>query len=207
MDAGTKLADKLNKYKDDKNVIILGLPRGGVPVALEVAKALGTDLDVFVVRKVGAPYNEEFAMGAVAQDGGLYIDTATVHMLRVSDVDMDQLIAKKKKEVDERVKKFRGTTPPLRLEGRTVILVDDGVATGSTMKAAINVLNSMKLKKLVVAVPVAPPSTIHELRQVADEVICLYQDEGFMAVGQYYMDFGQVEDTEVISILREYARQ
>lgn len=206
-EAGIKLAGQLAKYKDDKDVIILGLPRGGLPVALEVAKAIDAPLDVFVVRKVGAPYNEEFAMGAVAQDGGIYMDDSVVDMLRVSEDTLNKLIEKKRKEVDERVKKFRGSRPPLKLKGKTVILVDDGVATGSTMKAAIKVLNSLELKKLVVAVPVAPPSTIHELKAMANEMICLYQDDGFMAVGQYYIDFGQVEDSEVVAILEGYHKK
>lgn len=203
-EAGAKLAHHLIRYRGGKDTIVLGLPRGGVPVAFEVANALGVSLDVFVVRKVGAPYNEEFAMGAVAQDGGLYIDSSVVDMLRVSEEALHKLIEKKNKEVKERVSRFRGGRPPLELSEKTVILVDDGVATGSTMKAAIKVLNSMRLKTLVVAVPVAPPSTIRELKEMADEVICLYQDEGFMAVGQYYIDFGQVEDSEVIAILDGY---
>lgn len=135
------------------------------------------------------------------------MDDSVVNMLRVSEATLDKLIEKKKKEVDERVRRFRGEHPPLKLSEKTVILVDDGVATGSTMKAAIKVLNSMKLRKLVVAVPVAPPSTIRELKDMADEVICLYQDEGFMAVGQYYIDFGQVEDSEVVAILEGYNKK
>lgn len=204
--AGRKLAEALSKRKKIENGVVLGLPRGGVPVALEVARILHLELDVFVVRKVGAPYNEEFAMGAVAQDGGLFLDKNTLAMLRLSEQDLKPLIEKKKREVEERIKKFRGGRPPLVLKEKTVILVDDGVATGSTMKAAIQVLKNQPIHSLIVAVPVGPPSTIAELRSLADEVICLYEDINFMAVGQYYADFTQVEDDEVAVMMKEFSK-
>lgn len=205
--AGKKLAEALIKHRKIENGIVLGLPRGGVPVAREIAGTLNLDLDVFVVRKVGAPYNEEFAMGAVAQDGGLFLDRSTLAMLRLSEEDLKPLIEEKKKEVEERIRKFRGGRPPLVLKDRTVLLIDDGVATGSTMKAAIQVLKSQPIKTLIVAIPVGPPSTVAELRSMADEVICLYEDINFMAVGQYYADFTQVEDDEVTEILNDYKRR
>lgn len=202
--AGRKLAEALKKHHPIENGIVLGLPRGGVPVAAEVATAMGVDLDVFVVRKLGAPFNEEFAMGAVAQDGGLFLDQPTLAMLRLSEKEIKPLIEKKRREVEERIRKFRGGRPPLDLKNKTVILVDDGVATGSTMKAAVLVLKNQPIRSLIVAIPVGPPSTVAELRVMADEVICLYEDEGFMAVGQYYADFTQVEDEEVARIMREF---
>lgn len=199
-----KLTQALNKYKDHKGVVVLGLPRGGIPVAYEVANGLNADMDVFVVRKVGAPYNEEFAIGAVAQGGGVYLDKETSKILGIPDEAVKKIIEKKLKEVDERVKRFAGGLSRIALKGKTLILVDDGVATGATMKAAIEVLRQKQPKSLVVAIPVAPPSTVVELRDVADEVVCLYEDGGFMAVGQYYSDFTQVEDDEVLQILEKF---
>lgn len=203
-EAGIKLAQALSKYKDRKGVIVLGLPRGGIPVAYEVAKGLNADMDVFVVRKVGAPYNEEFAIGAVAQDGGVYLDRETIKMLRIPDEVVKKIVDKKLREVDERVKRFSGGFSRPEIKGKTFILVDDGVATGATMKAAIEVLRQKQPKSLVVAIPVSPPSTVLELRDMADEVVCLYEDGGFMAVGQYYSDFAQVEDDEVVQILKKF---
>lgn len=203
-EAGMKLTQALNKYKDHKGVVVLGLPRGGIPVAYEVANGLNADMDVFVVRKVGAPYNEEFAIGAVAQGGGVYLDKETSKILGIPDEAVKKIIEKKLKEVDERVKRFAGGLSRIALKGKTLILVDDGVATGATMKAAIEVLRQKQPKSLVVAIPVAPPSTVVELRDVADEVVCLYEDGGFMAVGQYYSDFTQVEDDEVLQILEKF---
>lgn len=198
------MAQALSKYKDRKGVIVLGLPRGGIPVAYEVAKGLNADMDVFVVRKVGAPYNEEFAIGAVAQDGGVYLDRETIKMLRIPDEVVKKIVDKKLREVDERVKRFSGGFSRPEIKGKTFILVDDGVATGATMKAAIEVLRQKQPKSLVVAIPVSPPSTVLELRDMADEVVCLYEDAGFMAVGQYYSDFAQVEDDEVVQILKKF---
>lgn len=203
-EAGIKLTQALSKYKDRKGVIVLGLPRGGIPVAYEVAKGLNADMDVFVVRKVGAPYNEEFAIGAVAQDGGVYLDRETIKMLRIPDEAVKKIVDKKLREVDERVKRFAGGFSHPEIKGKTFILVDDGVATGATMKAAIEVLRQKQPKSLVVAIPVSPPSTVLELRDMADEVVCLYEDGGFMAVGQYYSDFAQVEDDEVVQILKKF---
>jgi putative phosphoribosyl transferase len=203
-EAGIKLTQALSKYKDQKGVIVLGLPRGGIPVAYEVAKGLNADMDVFVVRKVGAPYNEEFAIGAVAQDGGVYLDRETIKMLRIPDEVVKKIVDKKLKEVNERVKRFTGGFSHPEIKGKTFILVDDGVATGATMKAAIEVLRQKQPKSLVVAIPVSPPSTVLELRDMADEVVCLYEDGGFMAVGQYYSDFAQVEDDEVVQILKKF---
>ncbi len=203
-EAGIKLVHALSKYKDRKGVIVLGLPRGGIPVAYEVAKGLNADMDVFVVRKVGAPYNEEFAIGAVAQDGGVYLDRETIKMLRIPDEAVKKIVDKKLREVDERVKRFAGGFSHPEIKEKTIILVDDGVATGATMKAAIEVLRQKQPKSLVVAIPVSPPSTVLELRDMADEVVCLYEDSGFMAVGQYYSDFTQVEDDEVVQILKKF---
>jgi putative phosphoribosyl transferase len=206
VDAGRRLASRLGTYRNRKDVIVLGIPRGGVPVAFEVAAALGTPLDVFVSRKLGVPGQEELAFGAIASGGVRILDREITEAAGISDAEVERITANVRKEVERREKVYRGGRQPLVVQGQTVILVDDGIATGSSMRAAINALRQMKPVRLVVAVPVAPRSTCNRLRQEVDELICVQTPEDFMAIGQFYEDFSQVADEEVTSLLRRAAQ-
>ena len=200
-DAGRKLANQLGAYANRKDVIVFGIPRGGVPVAFEVAASLHAPLDVFVSRKLGVPGQEELAFGAIASGGVRILDAEIVEAAGVSDVEIEQITASVKKELERRERLYRGDRPPLKVEGSTVILVDDGIATGSSMLAAISALHQMKPARLVVAVPVAPVSTCNRLRREVDQLLCVYMPETFFAIGQFYDDFSQVTDQEVIDLL------
>lgn len=200
-EAGTQLAERLHFYHKAPKTIVIGLPRGGVVVASVIAKKLQLPLDVIVPRKIGAPHNPELAIGAIAGDVTL-LDSNLIADLSVSPAYLDQAIAKERKEAERRLSLFRKNKPPQNLAGLTILLIDDGIATGSTMRASIAYLKKIKVKKIVVAVPVGPPDTIADLNKLADEVICLYTPSSFMAVGQFYIDFPQTEDTEVISLLK-----
>jgi len=200
-DAGRKLANQLGEYANRKDVIVLGIPRGGVPVAFEVAASLHAPLDVFVSRKLGVPGQEELAFGAIASGGVRILDAEIVEAAGVSDVEIEQITASVKKELERRERLYRGDRPPLKVEGSTVILVDDGIATGSSMLAAISALHQMKPARLVVAVPVAPVSTCNRLRREVDQLLCVYMPETFFAIGQFYDDFSQVTDEEVTDLL------
>lgn len=202
--AGRWLATALEPYRDP-HVIVLALPRGGVPVAYEVAHALGAPLDVLVVRKVGAPGNPELAIGAVAPDVTL-IDHETVSLLGVSDAYVAEASRRARDEVREGVERFRGTTPWPDLGHRTVIVVDDGIATGATAGAAARAVRQLGAGKVVVAAPVCSRQAAHALRTVADDVVCLYKPEPFAAVGYWYVDFTQTTDEEVRDLV-ERARQ
>lgn len=198
-DAGRQLAEKLRKYSG-ANSILLAIPRGGVTVAYEISKELKIPVDVIIVRKVGHPYNPEYALGAVGVDGS-FIHTA--HVQGVSQEYIDSMVREKQSEAKERYLELRGDKPPIDLKDKIAILVDDGVATGSTMLMAVMLVKEKNPKKIVIAVPVAPPDTIKQLEKVADEVINLLAPYGFMAIGQYYRDFSQVSTEEAKRMLEE----
>ncbi len=205
-DAGRRLAQQVGTYAGDKKVIVLGIPRGGVPVAFEVAMALTAPLDVFVSRKIGVPEQEELAFGAIASGGVRILDPEIVEVVGVSDLEIERITARERKELERRERSFRGTRPPLHVEGLTVILVDDGIATGSSMRAAVCALRHMKPARLVIAVPVAPASTCARLKKEVDELVCTYMPESFYAIGAFYDDFSQVTDEEVRELLHRAAR-
>jgi len=205
-DAGRKLAAQLHAYKNRKDVIVLGIPRGGVPVAYEVAKALDAPLDIFVSRKLGVPWQEELAFGAVATGGARVLDREIIEAIGISDEEIEQIITRVKKELERRENLYRGNRPPLKVDGLTVILVDDGIATGSSMRAAISALRQMKPAEIVVAVPVAPQSTCNRLKSEVDHLVCVYMPEEFYAIGQFYEDFSQVADEEVTELLHRAAQ-
>lgn len=200
-DAGAKLAIELSKYAAERP-IVLALPRGGVPVGDEVARALGAPLDVWVVRKVGAPSNPEIGIGAVAEGGCVYLNENLVNRVELSDAELARALAAKQREVEARVVRFRrgGRTPSLH--ERTVIIVDDGIAMGATARVAIRSLRMFGPKKLVLAVPVGPADTINALRSEVEDVVCLLPVNDLGAVGVWYDDFAQVSDDEVVSILQ-----
>ncbi len=199
-EAGQKLALALLKYKNSPKTIAIGLPRGGVIVAAEVANALHIPLDVIIPRKIGAPHNEELAIGALAGDI-IWLDKEIIASVGASPSYIEQTAAKEKREAERRLSLFRKGKPPQNFTGETVILVDDGIATGSTMRASIAWMKKNKAKRIIVAVPVGPLDTIATLREEVDEVVCLFTPESFMAVGQFYELFPQTQDSEVISIL------
>jgi putative phosphoribosyl transferase len=201
-EAGRILANRLTKYADQKP-IVLGLPRGGVPVAFEVAKALKAPLDVYVVRKLGVPGHEELAMGAIASGDVRVLNKPVVEDLRISEEAIETETRKEQEELKRRELLYRGKRPPLDVSNRTVVLVDDGIATGSTIKAAIAALKKQKAGRIVVAVPVAPASTIDELKTEVDEVVCVSTPEFFYAISLWYDEFLQTSDEEVRELLKK----
>jgi erythromycin esterase-like protein/predicted phosphoribosyltransferase len=205
-EAGQLLAEKLKAYANRQDVIVLALPRGGVPVAYEVARALGAPLDVFVVRKLGVPGYEELAMGALATGGVRVLNDQVVERLGIPQHVIDAVAAREQQELARRERLYRGDRPPPDLRGRTVILVDDGLATGATMQAAIEALRQQKPARIVVAVPVASPDTCEEMKKKADEVICAVTPDPFHAVGRWYIDFSQTTDQEVAALLAQQNR-
>lgn len=200
-DAGRQLAEQLRDFTGRNDIIVLGIPRGGVPVAFQVASALHAPLDILLARKLGVPGHEELAFGAVAADDGRYLDDQIVRAADLSSQQIEQITAQVRKVLHQRASLYRGNRPPLDLAGRVVILVDDGIATGSSVYAAIHALRQMGPAMLVLAVPVMPASTYAWLQTKVDRLVCLYAPREFYAVGQFYADFGQVEDEEVISLL------
>jgi putative phosphoribosyl transferase len=200
-DAGRKLAKQLGSFAHRPDVMVLGVPRGGVSVAFEVATALHAPLDVFLSRKLGVPGQPELAFGAVAAGGGRYLDEDIVRSAGISNQQVEQITAEARTELDRRAVLYRGDRPPLQVAGKTVILVDDGMATGASIYAAVQALRQMQPAKLVVAVPVAPPATWAWLRKFVDEIVCLDLPDTFLAVGEFYEYFTQVEDAEVIELL------
>jgi predicted phosphoribosyltransferase len=205
-EAGRLLAAQLTAYAHRYDVLVLALPRGGVPVAFEIAAALHAPLDVWVVRKIGAPQIPEFALGAIAPGGIEMIDPASVRHMRTTPEQLQVIIVRERAELDRRQAAYRGNRLPLDLSGKTVLLVDDGLATGSTMRAAIAALRQLSPARIVVAVPVAAASVCVTLRQVSDEVVCLFTPVDLEAVGQWYVDFSQTADDEVCSLLERAAQ-
>lgn len=200
-DAGRRLAAKLEHYAGRPHVIVLALPRGGVPVGFEVATALDVPLDVFLVRKLGFPGHEEYAMGAIASGGIRVLDEALVEAAGVPGSVIARVVEKEERELRRRERLFRGQLLPVEAAGRTAILVDDGLATGSSMRAAVEALRERRAARIVVAVPVGPRETVRELSRVADEVVCLSMPEPFLAVGRFYWNFDQTTDDEVVELL------
>ncbi|MBS3060345.1 MAG: phosphoribosyltransferase [DPANN group archaeon] len=200
VEAGRILADKLSKYKGNKDVVILGIPRGGIITAKEVANVLEAPLDVVVIKKIGFPGNEEFALGAASKDD-YYIDESIHSSYGVPDSYIEKESKIKQLEAKERYETLRGAKKPEPLQGKIVIIIDDGVATGSTMIMAARVIKKQKPQKVIIAVPVGPPETIQRLNQEANEVICLDTPQGFMAIGQFYMNFEQTTDEEAKQLL------
>jgi predicted phosphoribosyltransferase len=206
-DAGRYLAAALSEYADRPDVLILALPRGGVPVAFEVARALHAPLDVFLVRKLGFPGHEEFAMGAIATGGVRILDGEVLRMFNVPLDVVEQVTAIERDELERRERQYRDGRPPPDIEGRTVILIDDGLATGSTMRAAVAALRKEGAKKIVVGVPVASPDTCEALSKEVDDIVCARTPEPFRAVGLWYADFSQITDEEVSELLERAARE
>jgi predicted phosphoribosyltransferase len=200
-EAGRLLAQKLSQYANRPDVIVLALPRGGVPVAYEVARALNAPLDVFVVRKVGLPGHEEFAIGAIASGGLKFRNPLMIAAYSIPEQSIAPIEAREEQELARRERAYRGGEPPLDVTGRTVILVDDGLATGMSMHAAIVALRQGKPARIVAAVPVGPPETCEALRAVADAVVCAITPEPFFAVGRWYESFDQTTDEEVQQLL------
>jgi putative phosphoribosyl transferase len=201
--AGQALAEELQEYKKRDDVIVLALPRGGVPVAVEVAEALDAELDLMLVRKLGTPGQRELAMGAIASGGSRVMNEDVVRGFNISEDAISQVEKKERKELQRREQAYRGERPGPELANRCVILVDDGLATGATMRAAVEAVRQDDPVSLVVAVPVAPADTVEMLRKQVDEMVCLAEPEPFMAIGMWYMDFSQVSDDEVRHILEK----
>lgn len=203
-DAGEALAKRLAHHRGT-HALVLGLPRGGVPVAAQVARALDADLDVVVSRKLGSPVSAELAIGAVTANGGRFLNEDVIRMLNVSDAYLAAVTETQQAEARRREARFRGPRPAPVIAGRTVILVDDGLATGATMRAAVRSVRQQQPKRLVVAVPVGSPQACAALRGEADDVVCLYEPKYFGAVGYYYEDFTQTQDSDVQALLEEFA--
>jgi predicted phosphoribosyltransferase len=199
-DAGLVLAEALDTYAG-RSPLVLGIPRGGVALAAAVARRLGGDLDVAVAHKLGAPINPELAIGAVAGDGRAIFDAALVKRLGVSEARLEAEVQRQTAEVRRRLTLYRGNRSEPEVSGRVVIVVDDGIATGATMKAVLRSLGTLEPERLVCAIPVGPPETISQLEADADEVVCPLQPRYFMAVGEWYDDFSQTSDDEVIALL------
>ena len=204
-EAGRLLGLKLSKYAGREDVIVLGLPRGGVPVAYEVARALRVPLDVFMVRKLGVPGFEELAVGAIASGGVRVLNDEVANALPNRDEIIAAVTQRETSELERREREYRDGRPAPEISGRTVILIDDGLATGATMRAAVKALRQSGAAKIVVAVPVGPPDTCKEFEDVADEVVGASAPEYFQAVGQYYEDFSQTSDDEVRDLLARAA--
>jgi putative phosphoribosyl transferase len=202
-EAGKLLASKLQAFAFDPNTLVLALPRGGVPVAFEVAKALHLPLDIYIVRKLGTPGHEELAMGAIASGGEIVINHNVTQILGISQQTIRHVAERERHEIQRREVLYRQNKPPLSVRGRTVLLIDDGLATGSTMLAALEALHKQEVGQIFVAVPVAPLETCRRLEQLTDGLICLANPEPFHGVGQWYRDFTQTSDEEVIALLNQ----
>jgi putative phosphoribosyl transferase len=201
-EAGQALARELASFKGSSDLIVLGIPRGGVVVGHEIAKALGAPIDVYITRKIGAPHNPELAIGAVASDGTLIIDQQLVRRLGVEQDYIEEESKRQKGEISRRLSEYRGDRPSPDLAGKTVILVDDGVATGATTLVTIRAIKAQDPSELVLAVPVGPRDSIENLRQEVDKIVCLHAPEIFWAVGAFYNVFDQTSDAEVKALLQ-----
>lgn len=202
-EAGQDLARRLRHLASVPDLIVLALPRGGLPIGLEVAKALHAPLDIFLVRKLGAPTHKEFAIGALAENGERFINHQAIHEMRISDLTVEQIAAQEQEEIQRRSKLYRGDNLIPEVRDRTVIIVDDGLATGATMKVSIQALRNQHPKKIIVAVPVGAVDTCEEIKQLADEFVCLVTPEHFHAVGLWYKRFPQLSDGDVIRTLEQ----
>jgi putative phosphoribosyl transferase len=199
--AGKLLAQRLAGWAHRGDVVVLALPRGGVPVGYAVARTLGAELDLLIVRKLGLPRHEEYAMGAIGSGGVRVLQPGVPGLMGVTQEQVDAVIAREEAEIVRRERQYRGARPPVELRGRTVILVDDGIATGSTMQAAVQLARKQGAGKIVVAVPVAPPETIAAMAPQVDELVCLQAPLLFRAVSQWYREFDQTSDEEVQDLL------
>ena len=207
-DAGRRLAGALERFREEEPLVV-ALPRGGVPVGVEVARALDAPLDILLVRKLGAPFNPEYGIGAIAEGGIRFVRWEDVELIGMSEADLDAIVARESAELERRQRLYRGEREPIAVAGRTVLLVDDGIATGGTAVVAGRALRERGASRVVLAVPVAPPETDERLGGEFDEIVCLWEPEGFFGIGQFYVDFGQVSDEEVTELLsssREPAR-
>lgn len=200
VDAGRRLAGRLRPLAEEKPVV-LGLPRGGVPVAFEVAQALEAPLDVIIVRKLGVPFHRELGFGAIGEGGVRVVHEAIIRMSRADEGDLAEVERSEQVELERQARRFRRGRPRIPIEGRTVVVVDDGIATGATAQAACRVARAQGAARVVLAVPVAPPDAVASLRQDADEVVSLSTPTDFSAVGEWYEDFSQTSDTEVVDLL------
>jgi putative phosphoribosyl transferase len=207
MEAGRRLAEKLQAYAGRPDVVVLALPRGGVLVAYEVARSLHAPLDVFLVRKLGVPGHEELAMGAIATGGVRVLNEDVLRMLPIPEHVIDAVAAEEERELERRERQYRDSRPPADVRGKTVILIDDGLATGSTMRAGLAALRRRGPARLIVAVPVGAAQTCHEFQDEADEAICAAMPEPFYAVGHWYGDFEQTSDEEVRALLARSERE
>lgn len=205
VDAGRRLAARLDQMRGE-DVVVLGLPRGGVPVAAEVATALDAPLDVVVVRKLGVPFEPEVAMGAIGEHGVRVLDLELIEHLGITPRQIEAVEREERATLDARIARFRSGLPPLDLNGRTAIIVDDGIATGATASAACRVARTLGAARTVVAAPVGAPDALNRV-QAADDVICLVQPPGFQAVGAHYLNFGQTTEDEVAELLRKARRR
>jgi putative phosphoribosyl transferase len=202
-DAGARLAELLRQRGGFMDAIVLGLPRGGVPVAAVIASALDLPLDVLIVRKLGVPGYEEVAFGAIASGGIEVLNTSVIHSAHIDQSDIERIRREQSRELERRELAYRGDRSPLELTNRTVIVVDDGTATGATMRAAVEALRAAEPRKIIVAVGVAPPDVKRKLEETADEVVAIFTPRSFMAVGAWFDDFNQTSDAEVVALLSD----
>lgn len=202
MDAGEKLTDSLYKFKDEY-VIVLAVPRGGLEIAYDTIKKFGLKWDLIIPRKIGAPHNKEFAIGAVSVDGSYFLNNDYVQMFGISQDYIENEVLEQIKEIKRRMKEYRGVDTFPEVKDKTVIIIDDGIATGFTILAVIKAVKKQGAKKIILAIPVGPRETIEEFKELVDEVICLYIPDEFYAVGSYYVNFEQVTDEQVFKIIKE----
>jgi len=201
--AGKILAEKLQSYKNNPNAIVIGLPRGGVVVAFEVAQKLNLPLDIIVTRKISDPISPEFAIGAVSEEGEAILDKKTISQYEIDQDYIDAQIKKEKEEAERRLKLYRQKTTPLNLKGKTAIIVDDGIATGNTIKAAIKSAKAKEAEKIIVATPIIPSDFQKQIKQQVDELISLHSPLSFYGISAFYEEFAQVEDSQVIELMKK----